>query len=73
MPIIVMPQKGEGIDYKGMAIVLAGGLTTSTFFTIFVVPLFYTLLDDLRRAAMTLLHRPELGLRQAASPPPHEA
>ena len=55
LPLVILPQRGEGIDYKAMAIVLMGGLMTSTFFTLFVVPLFYTLLDDLQRALVTLL------------------
>jgi HAE1 family hydrophobic/amphiphilic exporter-1 len=55
LPLVLLPQQGEGIDYKAMAIVLMGGLTTSTFFTLFVVPLFYTILDDLQRATLTLL------------------
>ena len=56
LPLALFPQTGEGMDYQGMAIVLIGGLTTSTFFTLFVVPLFYVLLDDLRQAAIGLAH-----------------
>jgi hydrophobic/amphiphilic exporter-1 (mainly G- bacteria), HAE1 family len=36
----------QGLDVLGK--VLIGGLTTSTFLTLFVVPLFYTFLDDAR-------------------------
>lgn len=49
LPLWLLEQRGEGIDYKALAVVLIGGLTTSTFFTLFVVPLLYTFLDDLRR------------------------
>jgi HAE1 family hydrophobic/amphiphilic exporter-1 len=55
VPMILLPQTGDGIDYKGLAVVLAGGLATSTFFTLFVVPLFYVIFDDARRAARGLL------------------
>lgn len=55
LPLAAFRQIGEGIDYKSMSIVLIGGLTTSTFFTLFVVPLFYTILDDLRRVVWTLV------------------
>lgn len=34
-------------DYQGMAIAVAGGLAVSTALTLLVVPLFYTLLEDL--------------------------
>jgi HAE1 family hydrophobic/amphiphilic exporter-1 len=55
VPLIVLPQQGEGVDYKPLAVVLAGGLTTSTFFTLSVVPLLYTFLDDLRAKVSRLL------------------
>ncbi len=40
-----------GSAYNVLGVTLIGGLLSSTFFTLFVVPLFYTLLDDLREAA----------------------
>ncbi len=49
-PLIVFPQTGEGIDYRPLAIVVFGGLSVSTVLTLFVVPLFYTLFDDLQAA-----------------------
>jgi len=36
------------IDYRALATIVGGGLTLSTIFTLWVVPLAYTLLDDLR-------------------------
>ena len=33
----------EGIDYRALATCIGGGLTLSTFFTLWVVPLCYTL------------------------------
>ncbi|MBI4585532.1 MAG: efflux RND transporter permease subunit [Planctomycetes bacterium] len=65
-PLVIFPQAGEGMDYKSMAVVLMGGLATSTFFTLFVVPLFYTFLDDLQQIALALLFRPKRGEAQAA-------
>lgn len=61
LPLALLPQRGEGMDYKSMAVVLIGGLTTSTFFTLFVVPLFYTLLDDLRRLALAVIRGHRFG------------
>jgi len=42
--------KGDlvGISYSPLAITVIGGLTTSTMLTLFVVPVFYSLLDSLR-------------------------
>jgi HAE1 family hydrophobic/amphiphilic exporter-1 len=48
LPLMVLPQRGEGVDYQPLAVVLVGGLTVSTFFTLVYVPVLYTLLDDLR-------------------------
>ncbi len=38
---------GEGISYKVLSRCVCGGLATSTFFTLWLVPLFYTMFDDL--------------------------
>jgi hypothetical protein len=37
----------DGIDYRTLATIVAGGLVCSTFFTLWVVPLAYTVLDDM--------------------------
>ena len=39
-----------GIDYRPLGQVVIGGLLTSTLLTLIVIPLLYTLLDDLTRA-----------------------
>ena len=46
LPLLLFPQRGDGVDYKPIAVVLVGGLTTSTFFTLYIVPLFYCFFDD---------------------------
>jgi hypothetical protein len=38
---------GEGIDYRALATCVAGGLALSTICTLWVVPLAYTVMDDL--------------------------
>ncbi len=43
-----------GISYSPLAITVIGGLTTSTFLTLFVVPTFYYLLDATREYFKTL-------------------
>ena len=48
IPMSMMPPATGSIDYRSMATIMIGGLLASTFFTLWVVPLAYTLLDDLR-------------------------
>ncbi len=47
----------EGIDYRALATCVAGGLAFATIFTLWVVPLAYTVIDDLGRAMLWLLRR----------------
>jgi HAE1 family hydrophobic/amphiphilic exporter-1 len=49
-PLAVTEPAGEGIDYRALATCVAGGLIVSTVFTLWVVPLAYSLLDDLASA-----------------------
>jgi HAE1 family hydrophobic/amphiphilic exporter-1 len=46
-----------GIPYAPMGITLIGGLISSTFLTLFAVPLFYTYFDDLRQFFPKMLRR----------------
>ena len=48
IPMSMVPPATGSIDYRSMATIMIGGLLASTFFTLWVVPLAYTLLDDLR-------------------------
>lgn len=47
IPMAMSEPHGEGIDYRALATCVAGGLSASTFFTLWVVPLAYTVIDDL--------------------------
>lgn len=38
---------GGGIDYRGLAVVTLGGMIVSTLLTLLVVPMFFTVFDDL--------------------------
>jgi len=41
---------GEGAEMRApMAITIIGGLTSSTFLTLIIIPIFYTYLDDLAK------------------------
>jgi len=71
IPMALSEPRGEGIDYRALATCVAGGLTAATFFTLWVVPLAYTVIDDLARAVTT-----QLGWavrRGAATPAPQSA
>ena len=47
-----------GRPYYPLGRAVIGGLVASTFLTLFVVPLFYTLLDDLQNVLLKLWHSP---------------
>jgi HAE1 family hydrophobic/amphiphilic exporter-1 len=49
LPMAVSSAPTQGIDYKALATCVAGGLTVCTFFTLWVVPLAYTVIDDVTR------------------------
>jgi multidrug efflux pump subunit AcrB len=46
MPMILKEPPGDGIDFRALATCVASGLVVSTIFTLWVVPLAYTLIDD---------------------------
>ena len=48
LPIALGDQYMGWIKYSSLGTTMVGGLLSSTFLTLFVVPLFYSLLDDLR-------------------------
>ena len=47
-PVALGDQYMGWMKYSSLGTTMIGGLVTSTFLTLFVVPLFYTLLDDVR-------------------------
>ena len=63
LPIVLAPYDGKGIDYRVLASIVAGGLAFSTFFTLWVVPLAYTLLEDFRLFLFHTLRLSFLGSR----------
>lgn len=68
LPLVLLPAEGMGPSYRPLGIVMLGGLTTSTIFTLIAVPLFYTLFDDLGVALRNALAR-AMGKAQAAGEP----
>ncbi len=51
LPMALTEPAGQGIDYRALATCVAGGLALSTVFTLWVVPLAYTLIEDASKAA----------------------
>ena len=49
IPMALSEPTSDGIDYRALATIVAGGLVVSTFFTLWVVPLAYSVLDDVGR------------------------
>jgi HAE1 family hydrophobic/amphiphilic exporter-1 len=66
VPLTVGPTSSIGVSYKSFGYTLIGGLTTATLFTLLVVPIFYTLFDDMREALVGALAR---GWRRRAGEP----
>ncbi|HEY8477755.1 MAG TPA: efflux RND transporter permease subunit, partial [Chloroflexota bacterium] len=53
---------GEGAEFRApMAVVVIGGLLTSTLLTLLFIPAVYTIFDDLQRLVLRLLRRRPKG------------
>ncbi len=50
MPLLTGGTTSIGLSYTSFGLTLVGGMTTATLLTLLVVPIFYTLFDDLRHA-----------------------
>ncbi len=64
IPLTLGPPSTIGLSYKSFGLTLIGGLTTATFLTLLVVPVFYSLFDDLGTAVTTTIRR--AGRRRGA-------
>jgi len=67
LPMALGNSDMAGISYVSMGRAMIGGLVTSTGLTLFVVPLFYSFLDDLRQTSARLAR---LTFARKASPTP---
>jgi HAE1 family hydrophobic/amphiphilic exporter-1 len=57
LPLAFAEAPAEGIPYGPFAMTLVGGMITSTILTLIVVPVSYTLFDDLRTSVMRWVSR----------------
>jgi HAE1 family hydrophobic/amphiphilic exporter-1 len=55
-PLVLFPGAGSEL-YRGLGSVVLGGLFLSTFFTLLLVPILFTLLLDVKAKLHSLLHR----------------
>ena len=70
LPMATAEPASDAIDYRGLATIVAGGLAASTFFTLWVVPLAYTLIEDGVSSLLASLRAPwsGRGTRTTAEP-----
>ena len=57
LPLAFAGRSEIGLSYTSFSLTLIGGMTTATLLTLLVVPVFYTLFDDLRLAFGRTLRR----------------
>ncbi|MCB9399684.1 MAG: efflux RND transporter permease subunit, partial [Acidobacteria bacterium] len=57
IPLTVSKTSTIGLSYKSFGLTLIGGMTTATILTLLVVPVFYTLFDDLRNFVVGFIVR----------------
>lgn len=55
LPMVLAEPPANGIDYRALGTCVAGGLAFSTFFTLWVVPLSYTVVLDFASAMKTYI------------------
>lgn len=69
IPVALTGRTSIGLSYSSFGLTLIGGLTTATFLTLLVVPVFYTLFDDTRAALLATLHHTARRSPRIGSPP----
>ncbi len=65
IPLTVGPPSTIGLSYKSFGLTLIGGLTTATFLTLLVVPIFYTFFDDLGSNVAATIRRARRGTQSS--------
>jgi HAE1 family hydrophobic/amphiphilic exporter-1 len=55
IPLTFGSSEGIGINFQSFGLVLIGGMTSATLFTLLAVPVFYTLIEDGQKALSNIL------------------
>ncbi len=66
IPLLTASGSSIGLSYTSFSLTLIGGMTTATLLTLLVVPVAYTLFDDLREVMNAILRRALRRPSQAA-------
>lgn len=69
IPLTIAPASSIGLSYKSFGYTLIGGLTSATVLTMLVVPIAYTLFDDLSLAIRGAIRRPSRSQATTAAEP----
>ena len=69
LPMALSKAGGEGIDYRALATCVGGGLAISTLFTLWMVPLAYSLAEDAWAAARATATRAFSGKKTLTGDP----
>jgi HAE1 family hydrophobic/amphiphilic exporter-1 len=67
IPLTISPVSSIGLSYKSFGYTLIGGLTSATVLTMLVVPIAYTLFDDLSNAIRGAVRRSSPSKRATAT------
>jgi HAE1 family hydrophobic/amphiphilic exporter-1 len=70
LPMALSAPAQEGFDYLPMSRIVVGGLVAATLFALYLVPVTYTVLDDLRHWARGIVGELRRFWRSAADPAP---
>jgi len=65
IPLTLGGSSSIGLSYKSFGLTLIGGLTSATLLTLLVVPVLYTVIDDVREWVLAALRRILRGGRRA--------
>jgi len=68
IPLTLGGSSSIGLSYKSFGLTLIGGLTSATLLTLLVVPVLYTVIDDIREWGLATLRRILRGGRSAPTP-----
>jgi len=57
IPLALAGASSIGLSYTSFSLTLIGGMSTATILTLLVVPVFYTMFDDLKLASVNVIQR----------------
>ena len=55
IPLTFGSSENMGVNFKSFGLVLIGGMTSATLFTLLAVPVFYTIIEDAKNGFTNIL------------------